>query len=185
MNTTSSMHFTAPRRALAQIAALLCVILVLLILYGIDCCVRCNRVTVRNSSGHAVTDIVLELRSLDGRWKLTKRVPSLPPGRLVVFRHSQNDTRARLCFRIDGVEREYEEAKRFLNTLKPPWTMGFYPQVEFLRLSLHKSLTSRAKERRGEQLKCWENHVNLAKERRKFVDEYKALLATRRRLMGK
>ena len=62
--------------------------------------------------------------------------------------------------------------------------MGFYPQIEFMRLSLHKSLTSRAKERRGEQLKYWENGVNLAKERRKFLDEYKALMATRRRLRG-
>jgi len=86
---------------------------------------------------------------------------------------------------LEQIASEYEEAQRFLNTLKPPWSMGFYPQVEFLRLSLHKSLTSRAKERRGEQLKCWENHVNLAKERRKFVDEYKALIATRRRLEGK
>ena len=62
--------------------------------------------------------------------------------------------------------------------------MGFHPEVEFLRLSFHKSLTSRAKERRTEELKHWENNVNLAKERRKFVDEYKALLATRRRLRG-
>ena len=84
--------------------------------------------------------------------------------------------------RLGEIDREADEAKRFLNTLKPPWTMGFYPQVEFLRLSLHKSLTSRAKERRGEQLKYWENNVNLAKERRKFLDEYKALIATRRRL---
>ncbi len=83
---------------------------------------------------------------------------------------------------LEQIDQEAAEAKRFLGTLKPPWTMGFYPQVEFLRLSLHKSLTSRAKERRSEELKYWENRVNLAKERRKFVDEYKALIATRRRL---
>ena len=61
--------------------------------------------------------------------------------------------------------------------------MGFQPQVEFLRLSFHKSLTSRAKESRSEQLKYWENGVNLAKERRKFVDELKELLAAKRRLV--
>jgi len=33
-----------------------------------------------------------------------------------------------------------------------------------------------------DRLKYWENGFNLAKERRKFLDEYKALLATRRRL---
>jgi len=83
---------------------------------------------------------------------------------------------------VEQIDREAEEVKRHLNMLQPPWKLGFYPQIEFLRLSFHKSLTSRAKDRRTEELKYWENGVNLAKERRKFFDEYKALLATRRRL---
>ena len=85
---------------------------------------------------------------------------------------------------LEQIDREAEEVKRHLNMLQEPWKMGFHPEVEFLRLSFHKSLTSRAKERRTEELKCWDNHVNLAKERRKFLDEYKALLATKRRLEG-
>jgi hypothetical protein len=85
---------------------------------------------------------------------------------------------------IEQIEREAAEVKHHLNMLQDPWKMGFHPDVEFLRLSFHKSLTSRAKERRAEELKYWENNVNLAKERRKFLDEYKALLATRRRLKG-
>ena len=85
---------------------------------------------------------------------------------------------------IEQIDREAKEVKRHLSMLQPPWKMGFHPDVEFLRLSFHKSLTSRAKERRAEDLKYWENGVNLAKERRKFLDEYKALLATRRRLGG-
>jgi len=83
---------------------------------------------------------------------------------------------------VEQIDRESEEVKHHLNLLQPPWKLGFYPQIEFLRLSFHKSLTSRAKDRRTEELKYWENGVNLAKERRKFFDEYKALLATRRRL---
>jgi len=83
---------------------------------------------------------------------------------------------------LDQIDRESEEVKHHLNLLQPPWKMGFHPQIEFLRLSFHKSLTSRAKDRRSEELKYWENGVNLAKERRKFLDEYKSLLATRRRL---
>jgi len=83
---------------------------------------------------------------------------------------------------VEQIDRESEEVKHHLNMLQPPWKLGFYPQIEFLRLSFHKSLTSRAKDRRSEELKYWENGVNLAKERRKFFDEYKALLATRRRL---
>jgi hypothetical protein len=85
---------------------------------------------------------------------------------------------------LDQIDRESEEVKHHLNLLQPPWKMGFHPQIEFLRLSFHKSLTSRAKDHRAEELKYWENGVNLSKERRKFFDEYKALLATRRRLSG-
>jgi len=85
---------------------------------------------------------------------------------------------------IKQIDREAAEVRGYLNLLQPPWKMGFHPDVEFMRISLHKSLTSRAKDRRTEELKYWENGVNLAKERRKFLDEYKALLATRRRLTG-
>ena len=83
---------------------------------------------------------------------------------------------------LEQIDREAEEVRRHLNMLQEPWKMGFKPEVEFLRLSFHKSLTSRAKESRSEQLKYWENNVNLAKERRKFFDELKELLAAKRRL---
>jgi len=83
---------------------------------------------------------------------------------------------------LEQINREAEEVKRHLNMLQAPWKTGFYPELEFLRLSFHKSLTSRAKESRTEELKYWENGVNLAKERRKFLDEYKELLAAKKRL---
>ncbi len=44
---------------------------------------------------------------------------------------------------LEQIERQADEAKRHLKTLKEPWQMGFYPEMEFIRLSLHKSLTSR------------------------------------------
>jgi len=84
---------------------------------------------------------------------------------------------------LEQIEREAGEVKRQLKLLKEPWQMGFKPEVEFLRMSFHKSLTSRAKESRAEQLKYWENGVNLAKEKRKFLDEYKELLAAKKRLI--
>jgi len=83
---------------------------------------------------------------------------------------------------LEQIERERQEAIRQLDTLQPPWRAGFYPQLEFLRLSLHKSITSRAHDHRGEELKYWDDMVNLATERRKFLDEYKALMGMRRRL---
>jgi hypothetical protein len=85
---------------------------------------------------------------------------------------------------LEQIDREKAEVKGYLDMLQPPWRMGFHPDIEFMRLSLHKSLTSRAHDHRTEELKYWENGVNLAKERRKFLDEYTALLATRRRLQG-
>ena len=83
---------------------------------------------------------------------------------------------------LEQIDHEREAAMRHLETLQPPWRTGFYPQIEFLRLSLHKSLTSRATNHRHEQLKYWEDAVNLNKERRRFLDEYKALVGMRRRL---
>jgi hypothetical protein len=84
---------------------------------------------------------------------------------------------------LEQIEREADEVKRHLTKLNEPWATGFYPEVEFLRHSFHKSLTSRAKESRAEHLKYWENGVNLAKERRKFVDELKELMAAKKRLI--
>jgi hypothetical protein len=83
---------------------------------------------------------------------------------------------------LEQIAHERDAAMHQLDTLQPPWRTGFYPQIEFLRLSLHKSITSRATDHRREQLKYWEDAVNLSKERRKFVDEYKALVGMRRRL---
>ena len=51
-----------------------------------------------------------------------------------------------------------------------------------MRLSFHKSLTSRAKDSRTEELKYWEDGVKLIMDRRKLVDEYKELLAAKKRL---
>jgi len=81
------------------------------------------------------------------------------------------------------IKAEMEEIHYHLNHLEPPWKAGFYPQIEFLRLSLHKSLTSRRKDQRTEELKYWEDVIGLLKEKRKFLDEYKALLGTKRRLI--
>jgi hypothetical protein len=83
---------------------------------------------------------------------------------------------------LEQIDHERDAAMHQLEALQPPWRTGFYPQIEFLRLSLHKSITSRATDHRREQLKYWEDAVNLNKERRKFLDEYKALVGMRRRL---
>ncbi len=97
------------RLVLLFIPILVCVCVLLLALYGLDCFLRPNRVTVRNLSGRTVANVTLELRSLDGDWKLTRHESSLPPGRSLRLRHSQNDTRGWLRFRIDDAEREHEE----------------------------------------------------------------------------
>ena len=65
---------------------------------------------------------------------------------------------------------------------RPPWKAGFQLRYEFLRVSLHKSLTSRKKDKRTEELKFWDDMVNLIKERRKLLMEYQALLHAKRRM---
>jgi len=84
---------------------------------------------------------------------------------------------------VDQIDQEMEEIYGQLGRLQPEWKMGFYPKIEFLRLSLHKSLTSRRKDIRSEELKYWQDVVNLLKEKRKFLDEHKSLLSTKRRLI--
>ena len=83
---------------------------------------------------------------------------------------------------LQQIKEEREEIKRHLRFLNEPWKTGFYPELEFLRLSFHKSLTSRAKDSRTEELKYWEDVVKLIMDRRKLVDEYKELLAAKKRL---
>jgi hypothetical protein len=84
---------------------------------------------------------------------------------------------------LKEIGEEMQEIHHQLGHLQPPWREGFQPQVEFLRLSLHKSLTSRRKDTRTEEHDYWKDVVDLSKERRKFLDEYKALLSTRKRLI--
>ena len=84
---------------------------------------------------------------------------------------------------LNQIDEERKEIHYQLGHLNPPWQTGFYPKLEFLRLSLHKSLTSRQKDIRSEELKYWQDVVDLLKEKRKFLDEYKSLLSTRKRLI--
>ena len=84
---------------------------------------------------------------------------------------------------LKQIEEEIKEVQYQLGHLNPPWKTGFYPKLEFLRLSLHKSLTSRAKEVRTEELKYGQDVIGLLKEKRKFLDEFKSLQSTARRLV--
>jgi len=84
---------------------------------------------------------------------------------------------------IRQIHKEVEEVDYQLGFLNPPWKTGFYPELEFLRLSLHKSRTSRQKDIRSEELKYWQDVIGLLKEKRKFLDEYKSLLGTKKRLI--
>ena len=84
---------------------------------------------------------------------------------------------------LKQIDEEMKEIHYQLGHLNPPWKTGFYPKLEFLRLSLHKSLTSRQKDIRTEELKHWQDVITLLKEKRKFLDEYKSLLSTKKRLV--
>jgi len=83
---------------------------------------------------------------------------------------------------MEQIKEEREVIKQHLSFLNDPWKTGFYPELEFLRLSFHKSLTSRAKDSRAEELKYWQDVIKLVTDRRKLVDEYNELLAAKKRL---
>ena len=71
---------------------------------------------------------------------------------------------------LEQIKEEREVIKHHLSFLNEPWKTGFYPELEFLRLSFHKSLTSRAKDSRSEELKYWQDVIKLVMDRRKLVD---------------
>jgi hypothetical protein len=83
---------------------------------------------------------------------------------------------------LEQITEERAEITHQLSFLNDPWKTGFYPEIEFLRLSFHKSLTSRAKDSRTEELKYWQDVIKLVMDRRKLVDEYNELLAAKKRL---
>ncbi len=88
----------------------LLVVLVVVGGYGIYRLCLPNRAIVRNSSGVAVSSVVLILRDLDGGWSLQKTIPSLQPGENITVRHGKNDTSAELRYGIRGTSREHREA---------------------------------------------------------------------------
>ena len=82
------------------------------------------------------------------------------------------------------INREIRELQAYLATLQPPWKAGYLPQYEFMRISLHRSLTNRHRNQRQEEVRLWEHLNNLLKERRKLIMEYRELLATLRSAAG-
>lgn len=75
------------------------------------------------------------------------------------------------------VEKELQEVLAHLRQLPPPWSGGHLVDREFLRLSFHKSATSRKKEKRQEELKLWSDLVQLMEKRRELVIQLKQLHA--------
>lgn len=82
----------------------------------------------------------------------------------------------------EQIEKEIKNTLTYLETLQPPWKLGFELQYEFLRTSIHKSLTSRRKELRSEELRLWEDVTGLMREKRKVLMELQSLRNSRRRL---
>ena len=82
------------------------------------------------------------------------------------------------------IEKEIEEIKYNLGFLQPPWKVGFHPKVEFIRISLQKSMCSRKSNKRAEELKLWEHVLRLVQERRKLIMEYQELLNAQSKLRG-
>ena len=82
------------------------------------------------------------------------------------------------------IEKGIEEIKYNLSFLQPPWKVGFQPKVEFIRISLQKSMCSRKNHKRAEELKLWEHTLRLVQERRKLIMEYQELLNAQSKLRG-
>jgi hypothetical protein len=72
----------------------------------------------------------------------------------------------------EQIDSEARECKLLLDKLPYPWKQGYQPKTEFIRISLHKSLLTRRKDKRQEELKYWDDLTALMKEKRKLIMEY-------------
>lgn len=63
------------------------------------------------------------------------------------------------------IDAEIEDCQMLLNKLPYPWSEGFQPKMEFIRISLHKSLLTRRKDKRSEELSFWEDLTALMKDK--------------------
>jgi len=71
--------------------------------------VRPNRLIVRNSSGKALDDVHLNIRSKNGHQAIQRDVLSLEPGCNVVVRHGMNDSSLDMVFSKSGKEYKHSE----------------------------------------------------------------------------
>lgn len=69
-----------------------------------------NRVWVLNSTGVAVTDLVLDLSVDADDWRMTMKAESLEPGDSLLMRHGRNDFASVLRFRLAGEQYEHRHA---------------------------------------------------------------------------
>lgn len=76
------------------------------------------------------------------------------------------------------IDSEVKECQLLLNKLPYPWSQGYQPKTEFIRISLHKSLLTRRKDKRSEELSFWEDLTGLTKEKRKLLMEYEEIKNT-------
>jgi hypothetical protein len=68
-----------------------------------------ERIEIRNLSGQAVTEVVLEIHDLKTDWSVTKHAASLKPGESLRVRHTHRDTKAVIKFVIAGRSFRQEE----------------------------------------------------------------------------
>ncbi|MEM2947422.1 MAG: hypothetical protein QXN96_04185 [Candidatus Bathyarchaeia archaeon] len=83
----------------------------------------------------------------------------------------------------ERIEREISNSEYLLSQVKP-WQLGTSHSIEMRRLGLEKEILSLRKEKRSEEVRCWEHIASLKKLRRQFVIEYQNLLNTKNILEG-
>jgi hypothetical protein len=68
-----------------------------------------NKTILVNASGTQVTNVCLSVAGLGGSKVLSKEAEVLDEGDSIVLRHSFNDSRATVSFRLAGKEHRYDE----------------------------------------------------------------------------
>ena len=79
---------------------------------------------------------------------------------------------------LKETEEESKQIRSLVSELGAPWSKGYLPAMEELRIKLTRELFNLSNRVRSERLRMWDDIVSLKKQRRDFLMEYQSLKRT-------
>lgn len=85
---------------------------------------------------------------------------------------------------LQAIATEISRVQTLLSFLGEPWSKGYLPAFEELRITLVRELATLTSRYRAEELRAWEDLAALKQQRREYLMEYQSLQNTAALLRG-